>query len=235
MRDKTVQKYAGRDICRRKQGENTMSENRYGNNMVSIKGRIISGLRYSHEVFGEKFYLLDIGAGRESGYMDVIPLMVSEKLMDAGEDYTGRTVSAVGQFRSYNRHEEGKSRLELSVFVQDISFPEEDSSTHNRIALDGFLCREPVYRKTPKGREIAEILLAVNRPYGKSDYIPCIAWGRNAKQAARFEVGMSVKIRGRIQSREYVKQVSETEAENRVAYEVSITALEPETAISCTG
>lgn len=102
-----------------------MSENRYGNNMVSIKGRIVSGLRYSHEVSGEKFYLLDIGAGRESGYMDVIPLMVSEKLMDAGEDYTGRTVSAVGQFRSYNRHEEGKSRLELSVFVQDVSFPEE--------------------------------------------------------------------------------------------------------------
>ncbi|HBA49424.1 MAG TPA: single-stranded DNA-binding protein [Lachnospiraceae bacterium] len=214
-----------------------MQENRYENNMVCIKGRIVSELRYSHEVFGEKFYLLDIGAGRDSGYMDVIPLMVSEKLMDTGEDYTGRTVSVVGQLRSYNRHEEGKRRLELSVFVQDIRFPEEgegDSSTHNRIALDGFLCKEPVYRKTPKGREIADILLAVNRPYGKSDYIPCIAWGRNAKQAARFEVGTAVKIRGRIQSREYVKQVSETEVENRVAYEVSITALEPEDALSGT-
>lgn len=214
-----------------------MQENRYENNMVYVKGRIVSGLRYSHEVFGEKFYLLDIGAGRDSGYMDVIPLMVSEKLMDAGKDYAGRTVSAVGQFRSYNRHEEGRRRLELSVFVQDISFPEEgeeNSSTHNQIVLDGFLCKEPVYRKTPKGREIADILLAVNRPYGKSDYIHCIAWGRNAKQMARFDVGRAVKIRGRIQSREYVKQVSETEAENRVAYEVSITALEPEAALSCT-
>ena len=211
-----------------------MSGMRMENNMVCIKGKIVSGLRYSHQIFGEKFYLADICAGRASGYMDVIPLMVSEKLMAAGEDYIGQAVSAAGQLRSYNRNEGGKRRLELSVLVQDIGFLEEEPENgreNNWIGLDGFLCREPVYRKTPKGREITDMLLAVNRPYGKSDYIPCIAWGRNAKQAARFEVGTDVRIQGRVQSREYIKQVSGTETEARVAYEVSIITMEPEDSI----
>ena len=205
-----------------------MQENRHENNQVHVTGKIVSGLRYSHEMFGEKFYLTDICTVRSSGYMDVVPLMVSGKLMDAGEDSTGRTVSAAGQFRSYSRNEEGKHRLELFVFVQEIGFLEEDpedSNTNNCFALDGFICKEPVYRKTPKGRDIADILLAVNRLYRKTDYIPCVSWGRNAKQAEKLEVGTAVKIRGRIQSREYMKQISETESEARVAYEVSVSTL----------
>lgn len=211
-----------------------MTENRYENNTVCVKGKIVSKLRYSHEIFGEKFYLTDICACRSSGYMDVVPLMVSGKLMDAERDYTGQAVSAAGQLRSHDRHEDGKNRLKLFVFVQDICFLEEepeDSRENNWIELKGFLCKTPVCRKTPKGREITDILLAVNRPYGKSDYIPCIAWGRNAKQAARLTVGMSVKITGRVQSRGYAKQISETETEDRVAYEVSVYSLEPEDAV----
>ena len=132
------------------------------------------------------------------------------------------------RFRSYNRHEEQKNRLVLSVFVREISFMEEepDGTKTNSIWLDGYICKEPIYRKTPLGREIADLLLAVNRPYGKSDYIPCICWGRNARYASGFEVGEHVQLLGRIQSREYVKRISDTETEKRVAYEVSVSKLE---------
>ena len=135
---------------------------------------------------------------------------------------------ASGQFRSYNRHEEHKNRLVLSLFVREVAFIEEelDGAKTNQIFLDGYICKLPVYRKTPLGREIADLLLAVNRPYGKSDYIPCICWGRNARFAASFEVGEHVQVIGRIQSREYIKKLSETEAEKRTAYEVSVSKLE---------
>ena len=144
------------------------------------------------------------------------------------QDYTGEFIMASGQFRSYNWHEEQKNRLVLSVFVREISFMEEepDGSKTNSILLDGYICKEPIYRKTPLGREIADLLLAVNRPYGKSDYIPCICWGRNARYASGFEVGEHVQVLGRIQSREYVKKLSETETEKRDAYEVSVSKLE---------
>lgn len=133
-----------------------------------------------------------------------------------------------GQFRSYNRHDEQKNRLVLSVFAREVSFIEEelDGAKTNSILLDGYICKLPIYRKTPLGREIADLLLAVNRPYGKSDYIPCICWGRNARFASAFEVGEHVQILGRIQSREYVKKLSETETEKRTAYEVSVSKLE---------
>ncbi len=133
-----------------------------------------------------------------------------------------------GQFRSYNRHDEQKNRLVLSVFVREVSFIEEelDGAKTNNIFLDGYICKLPVYRKTPLGREIADLLLAVNRPYGKSDYIPCICWGRNARFASTFEVGEHVQIMGRIQSREYIKKLTETETEKRIAYEVSVSKLE---------
>ena len=135
---------------------------------------------------------------------------------------------ATGQFRSYNQHGEKKNRLVLSVFVREIAFVEEewDGAKTNTILLDGYICKQPIYRKTPLGREIADLLLAVNRPYGKSDYIPCICWGRNARFASGFEVGEHVQVLGRIQSREYVKKLSETESEKRVAYEVSVSKLE---------
>jgi primosomal replication protein N len=154
--------------------------------------------------------------------------MISERLINIHEDYRGCTVEAIGQFRSYNRHEGLKNRLMLSVFVREISFMEAftDYTKTNQIFLDGYICKTPIYRKTPLGREIADLLMAVNRPYGKSDYIPCIAWGRNARYASGFEVGTRIRVWGRVQSREYTKKISETECEKRVAYEVSISKME---------
>ena len=184
--------------------------------------------RSSHEVFGEGFYVVDLEVSRLSEQSDIIPLMISERLLNVEEDYIGCTVEAIGQFRSYNRHEGPKNRLVLSVFVREINFMEEftDYTKTNQIFLDGYICKVPIYRKTPLGREIADILLAVNRPYGKSDYIPCIAWGRNARYAAGFEVGARVRVWGRVQSREYTKKLSDSECEKRIAYEVSVSKLE---------
>ena len=205
-----------------------MSDKIIENNQVTIMGQVASEFEFSHEVFGEGFYIVEVLVKRLSNSCDRIPLMVSERLIDVTQDYTGEFIMASGQFRSYNRHEEQKNRLVLSVFVREISFMEEepDGSKTNSILLDGYICKEPIYRKTPLGREIADLLLAVNRLYGKSDYIPCICWGRNARYASGFEVGEHVQVLGRIQSREYVKKLSETETEKRVAYEVSVSKLE---------
>ena len=177
--------------------------------------------------------MVDVAVNRLSEQADIIPLMISERLIDVHKDYSGSTVESIGQFRSYNRHEGIKNRLMLSIFVREIHFIEEftDYTKTNQIFLDGYICKLPVYRKTPLGREIADlllavILLAVNRPYGKSDYIPCISWGRNARFASSFEVGTRVRVWGRVQSREYTKKLSETECEKRIAYEVSISKLE---------
>ena len=198
------------------------------NNQVSIMGKIASSFTFSHQVFGEGFYLVDILVKRLSDSEDRIPLMVSERLVDVSQDYEGEYIMVQGQFRSYNRHEEKKNRLVLSVFVRELSFVEEadDSIKTNQIFLDGYICKPPVYRKTPLGREIADLLLAVNRPYGKSDYIPCICWGRKARYASCFEVGGHVLLWGRIQSREYIKKLGENETEKRTAYEVSVSKLE---------
>ncbi len=198
------------------------------NNQVTIMGEIVSGFSYSHEIFGEAFYMVDVKVQRLSDSFDVIPMMVSERLIDVTADYQGYFIEVNGQFRSYNRHEERKNRLVLSVFAREISFVEEieESAKTNQIFLDGYICKPPIYRKTPLGREIADLLLAVNRPYGKSDYIPCICWGRNARFASGFEVGERCQIWGRIQSREYMKKLDEEQAEKRVAYEVSVSKLE---------
>ncbi len=198
------------------------------NNQVSILGQIASPFTFSHQVFGEGFYLVDVLVKRLSESEDRIPVMVSERLLDVSQDYEGEYIEVSGQFRSYNRHEEKKNRLVLSVFAREISFVEqEDNSVKtNQIFLDGYICKPPVYRKTPLGREIADLLIAVNRPYGKSDYIPCICWGRNARYASAFQVGGHVLVWGRIQSREYVKKIAENETEKRTAYEVSVSKLE---------
>ena len=198
------------------------------NNLVVIMGEIVSDFQFSHEIFGEGFYMIDVKVPRLSESSDIIPLMVSERLIDVEEDYKGLNITVQGQFRSYNRHEERKNRLVLSVFAREIEFVDEtpESSKTNQIYLDGFICKEPIYRKTPLGREIADLLLAVNRPYGKSDYIPCICWGRNARFASNFTVGTRCEIWGRIQSREYIKKISEEDAQKRVAYEVSVSKLE---------
>ena len=205
-----------------------MSDKMIENNQVSIVGEVVSDFSFSHEVFGEGFYMLDVSVKRLSDSCDVIPLMISERLVNVNEDCRGACIRAAGQFRSYNRHEEKKNRLVLSVFVRELEFVDEESenANTNQIFLDGYICKAPVYRKTPLGREIADILLAVNRPYGKSDYIPCICWGRNARFASGFEVGGHTQIWGRIQSREYVKKIDEEWSERRVAYEVSVSKLE---------
>ena len=198
------------------------------NNQVVVMGEIVSGFSYSHEIFGEGFYMVDVQVARLSDSLDIIPVMVSERLVDVTEDYRGCAVVITGQFRSYNRHEEKKNKLVLSVFAREIDFVDEiqECAKTNQIFLDGYICKEPVYRKTPLGREIADLLLAVNRPYGKSDYIPCICWGRNARYAAGFSVGDRCLVWGRIQSREYMKKLSEEDLEKRVAYEVSVSKLD---------
>lgn len=205
-----------------------MTDKVFDNNQVSIAGEVISDFTFSHEVFGEGFYIVEVKVARLSNSYDIIPVMVSERLTDVKQDRKGKFVEVLGQFRSYNRHEENRNKLVLSVFAREIKFTDElsDNVKPNHIFLDGFVCKQPIYRKTPLGREIADVLLAVNRPYGKSDYIPCICWGRNARFAETFSVGGHVQIWGRIQSREYQKKVSETEFEKRIAYEVSVSKLE---------
>ena len=205
-----------------------MADKMCENNQVTIMGEIVSDLTFSHEVYGEGFYMVQVSVNRLSNFVDYIPVMVSERLVDVKENAQGKYVYITGQFRSFNRHEEHKNRLVLSVFAREFEIVEEveEESATNQIFLDGFICKESVYRKTPLGREIADLLVAVNRSYGKSDYIPCICWGRNARFAAGFEVGTHVQIWGRIQSREYVKKISEEETQKRTAYEISVSKLE---------
>lgn len=205
-----------------------MADKMFENNQVSIIGEIVSDFQYSHEVYGEGFYMMEVSVRRLSDFVDYIPVMVSERIIDVEADYIGQLVYISGQFRSFNRHEERKNRLVLSVFARELEIldPDCDEDAGNQIFLDGYICKEAIYRKTPLGREIADLLVAVNRSYGKSDYIPCICWGRNARFAAGFEVGAHVQIWGRIQSRDYVKKLSETQVEQRTAYEVSVSKIE---------
>lgn len=204
-----------------------MENNLMKNNMVIINGRIASEFKESHESFGEKFYLFDLDAERLSGTVDRIPILISEKIVDVSRNMVGKKVSIDGQFRTFNRPiDEETNKLEIHVFAREFYVCDENLTRDiNSIALDGYVCKKPNYRKTPLGREIADFLLAVNRPYGKSDYIPCICWGRNARYATSLEVGDRIEVIGRIQSREYFKKISETERECRMAYEVSISLL----------
>lgn len=199
------------------------------NNKVKLSGEILRNFEFSHEVYGEGFYTATLASERLSGTKDTIPITVLERLVDVKADWIGRFVRVSGQFRSYNKHEGERNHLILSVFVREFEgitderdFGLEDE---NLISLDGYICKKPTYRKTPLGREITDVLLAINRPYGKSDYIPCIAWGRNARFASGLEVGTRLQIEGRIQSREYQKRISDVEYETRTAYEVSISKL----------
>lgn len=197
-------------------------------NKVLIEGEVVSKFTLNHEVFGEKFYTVELETARLSGTKDIIPVMISDRLINISENYMGMVFKVSGQFRSYNKHKGDKNRLALSVFAKEVNVipnnDEEDLST-NEICMDGYICKKPVYRETPLGRKIADLMIAVNRPYGKSDYIPCICWGRNARFASGLEVGTRLKVQGRIQSREYTKKLSETESETRTAYEVSLSRL----------
>ena len=192
------------------------------NNNAVIAGTIMKELEFYYEAYGEKFYSTEIGVCRTSGYMDIIPLTIPEVLI-AGEIRTGDKVKVSGMFRSYNTRSNGKSRVLLRVFVDEIN---EYDGDYNDIVLDGYLCKLPNYRETPRGRNITDVLLATNRSCGKSDYLPCILWGRNALRASEFQVGTRIAVSGRIQSRVYQKKISETESEERVAYEISVYKVE---------
>ena len=198
------------------------------NNQIRLIGTIVSDKTFSHEVYGEGFYSFDLEVPRLSDTSDIIPVMVSERLISDFDFHIGQKVFIDGQYRSYNNMENEKNKLVLTCFVKEIRLQtEEDANLNsNEIILNGFICKKPVYRTTPFGREIADILLAVNRAYNKSDYIPCIAWGRNARFCQSIEVGQSVKIFGRIQSRQYEKKLEDGTSEIRRAYEVSVSKME---------
>lgn len=198
------------------------------NNRVSIVGQIVDHFEYSHEIYGEKFYTNHVKVDRLSSASDLIPIMVSDRAVDVKADWLGECVKIEGQFRSYNKREENRTRLILSVFAEEFEQMKDFTYNDNIICLVGYVCKEPIYRKTPLGREIADVLVDVNRPYGKSDYIPCITWGRNARYSSRYEIGTKVKVIGRIQSREYYKKLADgtREDEVRIAYEVSVGKIE---------
>lgn len=203
-----------------------MNTNYSDNNRLTLAGKVTSEKRFSHEIYGEKFYVFDLAVERLSGNADIIPITVSERLLVNNELEVGKKVSVEGQFRSYNSYENEKNRLVLTVFVKDIQFVEEEETATNEVVLDGFICKKPIYRKTPFGREISDLLLAVNRAYNKSDYIPAIAWGRNARFCENMPVGTEVRIVGRVQSRSYEKKYEDGTVETKVAYEVSVASLE---------
>ncbi|WP_461205543.1 single-stranded DNA-binding protein [Clostridium sp. DL1XJH146] len=198
------------------------------NNKIYLEGRIVSELKFSHQMFGEGFYNFDIKVPRLSEHNDLLPITISERLLTDFDFSIDRDIIVEGQLRSYNKYIDGANRLILTVFARDIQPLLEKSKNPNQIFLNGFVCKEPIYRVTPFGREIADILLAVNRAYNKSDYIPTISWGRNSRFCKNLEVGDNIRIWGRLQSREYQKKINEDNVTTKIAYEVSISKLERE-------
>ena len=203
-------------------------ENVNVNNEVSVSGYVEGELSFSHEIYSEAFYSFVLKVMRLSDICDYINVTVSERLIKDMDIRDGVRISVTGQFRSYNNYSESGNKLLLTVFARDVREMSEDDEKQNpnHIFLNGFLCKSPVYRTTPFGREITDLLIAVNRAYNKSDYIPCIAWGRNARYCASLNVGDNIKVWGRIQSREYQKRISEDESVTKTAYEISISKLE---------
>ena len=193
------------------------------NNVLKLCGVIDSTPVVDHEVFGEQFYRMDLKVPRLSGTYDILPVTVSERLMD-GEVAPGVRIGVSGQLRSYNKVIGGSGRLLLTAFAQQLETPD-DNENPNTVQLTGAICKPPSFRTTPFGREIADLMLAVNRSFGKSDYIPCIAWGRTARYASTLQVGDKLRIQGRFQSREYQKQMPDGAVISRIAYEVSISRL----------
>ena len=214
-----------------------MNTNYLENNYLTLVGKVTGEKKFSHEIYGESFYVFNLEIPRLSGNSDIIPITISERLIKEETLQEGHQLLVKGQFRSYNSYENNKNRLILTVFAKDVVELEENSEEEenemvkkdiitNEVVLVGFICKKPIYRQTPFGREISDLLLAVNRAYNKSDYIPCIAWGRNARFCQNLEVGTQVKVVGRVQSRMYEKKHEDGTVENRVAYEVSVGSLE---------
>lgn len=212
-----------------------MNTNYLENNYLTLVGKVTGEKRFSHEIYGERFYIFDLSIPRLSGNADIIPITVSERLIPGDMLQEGKKLLVKGQFRSYNSYENEKNKLILTVFAKDIAEVQESEEENeiarkdvitNEVVLVGYICKKPIYRQTPFGREIADLLLAVNRAYNKSDYIPSIAWGRNARFCQNLEVGTRVKVIGRVQSRTYEKKFEDGTSETRVAYEVSVGSLE---------
>ncbi len=211
-----------------------LNTNYLENNHITLVGKVTSEKKFSHEVYGEKFYLFDLSVPRLSGNSDVIPVTISERISEFNELVVGKNISVSGQFRSYNTYVNNRNKLMLTVFAKEVIISENQEEEFvpskevlsNEVILTGYICKKPIYRKTPFGREIADLLLAVNRAYNKSDYIPCIAWGRNAKFCENIEVGTEVKVSGRVQSRQYEKKYEDGTVETKVAYEVSIGSMQ---------
>lgn len=197
------------------------------NNKVYLCGDIISDPVFSHEIYGEGFYELQLSVPRLSDHRDIIPITISERLLTDKQIVIGNKIAVKGQFRSYNKIFENKSRLMLTVFVRELVEPD-DNVNPNMVELSGFVCKPPIFRITPFNREICDLLLAVNRAYNKSDYLPCIAWGRNARYLKMIEVGEKLVIVGRIQSREYQKRLEDGNEITRTAYEISVNKISTE-------
>ena len=215
-----------------------MDTNYLENNYLTLVGKVTGEKKFSHEIYGERFYIFNLEIPRLSGVADIIPITISERLINEDTLTEGQKLLVKGQFRSYNSYESEKSSLILTVFAKDVKVISEEEQSEeenemtkkdvvtNEVVLIGYICKKPIYRQTPFGREIADILLAVNRAYNKSDYIPCIAWGRNARFCQNLEVGSQIKLVGRVQSRTYEKKHEDGSVETRVAYEVSVGSLE---------
>lgn len=191
------------------------------NNKVYLQGKVVSTPEYSHEVLNEGFYNLNIAIPRLSGQSDIIPITISERLLNSAEIKVDDTIALRGQFRSYNKLEDNRSKLILTVFVRELCDVDENANP-NIIEIFGYICKSPIYRTTPFNREITDVLMAVNRSYNKSDYIPCIAWGRNARFVGELPVGTKLEMVGRIQSREYLKKIEGEEPVTKMAYEISV-------------
>ena len=198
-------------------------------NVATLCGKVLTKPVYTHELYGEGFYEFMLGVERLSDYEDQIPITISEKLIKENKFEVGKNILLKGQLRSYNKLVEGKSKLILTVFAREVFFEEAEIAS-NVIELSGYICKEPIYRTTPFNREICDILVAVNRAYNKSDYLPCIAWGRNARFIRDCRVGEKVFISGRIQSRQYQKKFEDGNVETRVAYEISVNKINLESA-----
>ncbi|GAA0105809.1 single-stranded DNA-binding protein [Paraclostridium sordellii] len=194
-------------------------------NIVNLRGELGEELAFSHEIFGEKFYSAKIKIHRLSDTYDILPITISERLLQEIDLNKNNLVDVVGQLRSYNKNIDNRNKLVLTVFARELNLVKEETKDPNSIFLDGYICKDPIYRKTPLGREITDLLVAINRPYNKSDYIPSIVWGRNAKFAKNLEVGDRVQMWGRVQSRDYEKKLEDGTIEKRVAYEVSISKI----------
>lgn len=197
------------------------------NNIIKVSGQIIDELVESHKIYNEIFYKFHIKIKRLSENYDILPVTISERIIDKNLMTPDKFINIIGQIRSYNNYSsnDGKTKLILTIFARQINFEIPDENP-NQAFLNGYICKSPVYRKTPFGREITDILLAVNRSYNKSNYIPCIVWGRNAKLAAKLNIADNIKVQGRMQSREYQKKLTNGEILNKIAYELSVSKIE---------